>query len=784
MAQEKPIESHIPHLTSEHSQEIPQAAPEDIIKPLEDEAHDFDFWEDLKDSLPPWLDEVVGFALIIFGILSFISLFIPSEAAVAVAWADMLTALFGDGSVVVAGTLFAFGIILWLPKAGLRIKFSSVRMLAVEIAFLSTLAVLHLNHSDIELRAMARAGQGGGLIGWGLSFPFYWLMGRSLALALFGIIIGVCIIVIVGLQRRHITAFLAQYSRQLQDISSKEMQSNDESQKDDALSLYKQLVTSPNYRTQIMRIRPSRQAAEAQQLQPELDKPTDDSPGTEQPANHPGQALPDTKLLTAMELLMPAADETKRNAELIEKTLLEFDLDIRVADVQVGPTITRYAVQPHNDDGSERIRLSKIASYTRDLSLALSAKRIRLEMPIPGTNYMGIEVPNKQPGLVALRNVMESQAYLEERTKKRRALPVPLGLDVSGQPISVDLAAMPHLLIAGTTGSGKSVCTAAIAIALLMQNTPDRLKMVMLDPKMVELKRFNGIPHLLGAVETDHDRIMGVLRWCTREMERRYKLLEKHGGRSIDGYNRRQKASRKDGEALPYIVILVDEVGDLMLSNPEETEKSITRLAQMARAVGMHMVVATQRPSTDVITGVIKANFPSRIAFSVASGMDSRVILDKIGAENLLGKGDMLYLSSDAAEPRRIQGCHVSDEDVRNVVRHWRDEQMKAGRADVSHSGPWQPELARHQFLAETDPKLEEVIQLVVDAQEASASMIQRRLGLGYPRAARIMDTLEELGVVGEAAGGGRVRKVIIPRGQQDPFKLVLDRHLNNETNT
>lgn len=786
MAQEKSIESQIPHLTSEQSQETPQATPEDIIKPLEDEEQDFDFWEDLKDSLPPWLDEVVGFALVIFGILSFISLFIPSEAAVAVAWADMLTTLFGDGSAVVAGTLFAFGIILWLPKAGLRIKFSSVRMLAVEIAFLSTLAVLHLNHSDVELRAMARAGQGGGLIGWGLSFPFYWLLGRSLALVIFGIIIGVCIVVIVGVQRRHLIAFLTECSRQLQNHSSREAQSSDESQKDDALKLYKQLVASPNYRTRIMRIRPSPQAAENQPregLQPEIGTPTDGSPAAEQPANNFSQTLPDMNLLTAIELLMPAESETKHNVELIEKTLLEFDLDIRVADVQVGPTITRYAVQPHNDDGSERIRLSKIASYTRDLSLALSAKRLRLEMPIPGTNYMGIEVPNKQPGLVALRNVMESQAYLDDRAKKRRALYVPLGLDVSGQPISIDLAAMPHLLIAGTTGAGKSVCTAAIATALLMQNTPDRLKMVMLDPKMVELKRFNGIPHLLGVVETDYERIMGALRWCTREMEQRYKLLEKHSARNIDIYNRQQRAARKDSEVLPYIVILVDEIGDLMLHNPEETERSIARLAQMARAVGMHMAVATQRPSTDVITGVIKANFPSRIAFSVASGIDSRVILDKIGAENLLGKGDMLYLSPDAAEPRRIQGCYVSDEDVSNVVRHWRDGPMKAGLADVDLGGPWGPELARHQFLAETDDKLEEVIQLVVDAQEASASMIQRRLGLGYPRAARIMDILEELGVVGEAAGGGRVRKVIIPKGQQDPFKLVLDRYLNSEAN-
>ena len=782
MAQDKSIESQIPHRTPESnresSQETPQATPEDIIKPLDGELQDFDFWQDLKDSLPPWLDEVVGFALVIFGILSFISLFIPSEAAVAVAWADMLTALFGDGSVGVAGALFAFGIILWLPKVGLRIKLSSTRLLAIEIAFLAALAVFHLNHGDIELRAMARAGQGGGLIGWGLSFPFYWLLGRALTLALFGIIIAICIVAAVGLQRRHITAFLNQTSRQLQDHSEKAMQPDAESQQNSARDLYKQLVASPNYRTQIMRIRASPAAsspADQQESQPEPESTEDREPGAIDQQDEQEIRLPDTALLTAVDLLMPSQDEINHNVEQIEKTLHEFDLDIHVVDVQVGPTVTRYAIRPYKDDETERTRLSKIASYADDLSLALSAERLRMETPIAGTNYMGIEVPNKQPGAVALRNVMESSTYLEMKAKKDAPLLVPLGRGVAGQPVAIDLAAMPHLLIAGTTGAGKSVCTAAIALALLMQNTPDRLKLVMLDPKRVELTRFNGIPHLLGPVETDNERIAGVLRWCTREMERRYKLLEKQAARSIEAYNQHGQ----NGEAMPCIVIIVDEIGDLMLSHPEATEKSITRLAQMARAVGMHMVIATQRPSTDVITGLIKANFPSRIALSVTSGVDSRVILDQTGAENLLGRGDMLFLSADSAKPRRIQGCHVSSEDVRKVVQHWQ-RQMPKVPAETSGS-PWARGLARRQFLTETDPMLAEAIKLVVDSQEASASLIQRRLGLGYPRAGRIMDMLEELGVVGETASSGRSRQVIIPKGHPDPFKLVMERHLKNK---
>lgn len=775
MAQDKSIESQIPQRAPESSPETPQ--PEDIIKPLDGELQDFDFWQDLKDSLPPWLDEVVGFALVIFGILSFISLFIPSEAAVAVAWADMLTALFGDGSVGVAGALFAFGIVLWLPKVGLRIKLSSTRLLAIEIAFLAALAVFHLNHGDIELRAMARAGQGGGLIGWGLSFPFYWLLGRALTLALFGIIIAVCIVAAVGLQRRHITAFLNQTSRRLQDHSEKAMQPAAESQQNSARDLYKQLVASPNYRTQIMRIRAGPVASSpADQQETEPESTEDHEPAAidqQDEQNEQEFRLPDMTLLTAVDLLMPSQDEIDHNVEQIEKTLREFDLDIHVVDVQVGPTVTRYAIQPYKDDETERTRLSKIASYASDLSLALSAERLRMETPIAGTNYMGIEAPNKQPGVVALRNVMESETYLDIKAKKDAPLLVPLGRGVDGQPVAIDLAAMPHLLIAGTTGAGKSVCTAALALALLMQNKPDRLKLVMLDPKIVELTRFNGIPHLLGPVETDNERIAGVLRWCTREMERRYKLLEKQAARSIEAYNR----NSQNGDALPYIVIIVDEIGDLMLSHPDATEKSITRLAQMARAVGMHMVIATQRPSTDVITGLIKANFPSRIALSVTSGVDSRVILDQTGAENLLGRGDMLFLSADSAKPRRIQGCYVSGEDVRKVVQHW---QMPDDPAEAS---PWARGLARRQFLTETDPMLAEAIKLVVDSQEASASLIQRRLGLGYPRAGRIMDLLEELGVVGETASSGRSRQVTIPKGHPDPFKLVMERHLKNKAN-
>ncbi len=809
----------------------PAARAQDIIKPLDEAAQDFDFWEDLKASMPPWINEVVGFALIVFGILSFVSLFIASDALVAVTWADMLISLFGDGSILIAATIFALGVVLWLPKAGIRIQLSAARLLAMEIIFLSILAILHLMHSDSELRALARAGQGGGLIGWGLSYPLFWIMGRSAALSIFAALLVICVVVATGLRQRHIAALFSRFGIRLKMFSETAGQPAAPEPNAEAKTLYRKLAESPGYRTQIMRIRPNpaipleqtqgeRQAPGSSATAVERIRPATAAPApataeehsTKQPTKQPTEqtagetaetaaeasateaisrspaetsgsprwhdSLPSAECLTPADMVTPDEAEIKHKAMLIQNTLLEFDLETTVIDVQVGPTVTRYALQPHKADGSDRIRMSKIAAYAKDLSLALAAKRLRLETPVPGTNYMGIEVPNREPALVALRNVMESDGYQRQKRNNDSPLLIPLGRNVTGEPVAIDLAQMPHLLIAGATGSGKSVCMAALATALLMQYSPDQLRLVMLDPKMVELSRFDGLPHLMGPVEIEQERIIGVLAWCTREMERRYKLLEADASRDIAMYNNKRKLPEATEAPLPYLVILIDEIGDLMLKNADDTERAITRLAQMARAVGMHMVIATQRPSVNVITGLIKANFPSRIAFSVASGGDSRVIIDRPGAEDLLGSGDMLFLSADAAAPERIQGCFVSEEDSRAVVAHWRDEydkQVAAGNLPAKPVGPWERSLQRRKLLADTDPMLEDVLKLVADAGEASASLIQRRLGLGYPRAARIIDVLEELGVVGEELGGGRSRKVIIPPGQ-DPLEYVEDR--------
>lgn len=474
-------------------------------------------------------------------------------------------------------------------------------------------------------------------------------------------------------------------------------------------------------------------------------------PQAERPAS-----LPSLEVLESGRSRKVTAKEINRTAGLIEKTLSEFGLPAKVVDFRTGPAVTQYAVEPGylestGTDGAvsrSKVRVGQISSLANDLALALSASAIRIEAPVPGKAYVGIEVPNRKPELVRLRPILD-------RIPMRSTTSVALGRDVAGTPVVADLATMPHLLIAGTTGSGKSVCIAALATCLAINNHPSELKFVMIDPKRVELLRFNGLPHLMGKVETDLNRIAGILRWCTAEMDRRFKLLEKASARDIDSYNRKL-ARRKEGEPMPRMIVMIDELSDLMMLAPAQTESALVRLAQMARATGIHLVVATQRPSTDVVTGLIKANFPARIAFAVASAVDSRVILDGSGAEALLGQGDMLYLAPEAAGPVRLQGVYVSDKEVDGLMQAWREER------DVDGGAPWEEFLVRQEALEERDEVLESAIQLVRQTGEASASLLQRRLRIGYPRAARLIDELEELGVIGEAQAGGRTREVLI----------------------
>ncbi len=481
--------------------------------------------------------------------------------------------------------------------------------------------------------------------------------------------------------------------------------------------------------------------------------------------------LPPINLLTREQIEKPDPEMIRQLAEQIEVTLAEFGVPSTVTGYRIGPSITQFAVEPGfiektGIDGNitrQKIRVAQISALSRDLALALKAKRLRIEAPVPGQSFLGIEIPNSTNSVVRLRSIIESEFF----QKSSSPLTLGLGKDVSGIPVVADLARMPHLLVAGTTGSGKSVCISAMIACLIMNNSPADLRMAILDPKKVELIRFNGLPHLLGQVETTVDRMQAVLRWAVVEMESRYKLLETQKARDIDSFNR--KMQRKGMEPLPRIVVLIDEMADLMMAAPEQTEQSVVRLAQMARGVGVHLVVATQRPSTDVLTGVIKANFPARIAFTVASAIDSRVILDTSGAETLLGRGDMLFMNSDNPVPQRVQGAMVTDNEIDKLVTFWRKIIPQTDSAEAS-ACPWE-NLIINSDETSGDALVEKAVEMVRGMSKVSASLLQRRMRIGYPRAARLMDELEKLGVVGPLNPGGRERDVLVgpEDGDGDP---------------
>jgi S-DNA-T family DNA segregation ATPase FtsK/SpoIIIE len=467
-------------------------------------------------------------------------------------------------------------------------------------------------------------------------------------------------------------------------------------------------------------------------------------------------------------------DEVDRQrAHLIEETLASFGAPAKVVEINRGPTITQFGVEPgflESRNGAMRVRVSKIAALADDLALALSARRIRIQAPVPSKGYVGIEVPNEAISLVALRDVMESEAFRRLKSPVRFAL----GQDVAGNAAAADLSAMPHLLIAGTTGSGKSVCVNAVICCLLLNNTPDELRLLMVDPKRVELTGYNGIPHLLAPVVVDLERVVGALQWVAREMDQRYHKLAQSGTRNINDYNARMTlhGGAHGEKRLPYLVVIIDELADLMMLAPDETERTITRLAQLARATGIHLVIATQRPSVDVVTGLIKANFPARVAFAVASGVDSRVILDQPGAERLLGRGDMLFQAPDAPAPIRLQGAFVSDPEIQRLVDYWRAQAGVAEPAPTAYGGavdalpagiplkqmPMWEEMAPEEDL---DPLYAEAVDLVRRQGRASISMLQRRLRIGYTRAARLIETMQEKGIVGQSQPGAQSLEVL-----------------------
>lgn len=455
----------------------------------------------------------------------------------------------------------------------------------------------------------------------------------------------------------------------------------------------------------------------------------------------------------------PESGNIKENVDRIQKTLENFGIVVEMGEVHVGPTVSQYTLKP-----SEGVKLSQITALQNDLALALAAHPIRIEAPIPGKSLVGIEVPNKSIAIVALRDVLESTIFRQRKSP----LTFALGQDVAGQSFVADLAKMPHMLIAGATGSGKSVCINTSLISLLYQNSPQDLKLVLVDPKRVELSVYNDIPHLLTPVITDVQKTINALKWLVSEMDRRYEVLSMGGRRNLEGYNVDKSAE----ERLPYIVVVIDELADLMSVAAREVEAMIIRLAQMARAVGIHLILATQRPSVNVITGLIKANITTRIAFSVASVVDSRTIIDSAGAEKLLGRGDMLFISAEFSKPRRAQCAYVSDDEVMRVVEFLRQkaapqyvEDITVKHFNVSSEGV---------VLADgdiDDVLYEDAKRLIMKDQKASASFLQRRLRVGYSRAARLLDILEENGMIGPQIGS-KPREVLVTGHEAEGFDV------------
>ena len=450
-------------------------------------------------------------------------------------------------------------------------------------------------------------------------------------------------------------------------------------------------------------------------------------------------------------------------AEIIHQTLRDFDIPVEIVSIESGPTITQFGVQPlYIERGGQRrkIRVSRIASVADDLALALAAAAIRIEAPVPGQPYVGIEVPNPEKTMVGAKGILESK----QLARQGGMLPLALGRDTAGLPVVADLARAPHLLIAGATGSGKSACINGLIICLLMHHGPESLRFIMVDPKRVELPAYNRIPHIIGKVITDVEQVHGALTWLLLQMDDRYNLFRTHKVRDIASYNAFARR-RKKLESLPHLVLVVDELADLMMTAPDEIEKQLVRLAQMARATGIHLVLATQRPSTDVVTGLIKANFPSRIAFAVTSQIDSRVILDSPGAEKLLGQGDMLFMRPDNAKIQRVQGCYVNDAEIKRVVDWWEErDRVENPDGPTARVAPWVGVLDR---LDDEEELLADAIDAIRGEKTISASFVQRALRIGYPRAARLVTELESKGLVGADPGGGQGRAVLLKAGDE-----------------
>ncbi|MBE7468666.1 MAG: DNA translocase FtsK 4TM domain-containing protein [Anaerolineales bacterium] len=735
-----------------------------------------------KPSGPAIRPEVAGVGLLILAGITLLSLFTPNRSSLIAGWLNFLGLLIGWGQYVV-----------WLPLVLLAIWFfqrygaeDSQEKWEKPVGTFLLLGLLLVVFHFIEPGLNPEEFGGGGAIGWVLGELLRSALGTSGALVLLGGLFPLALILISGLSLKELWQMLRDGYYRFQDWRH-----------------FRQLNINPSTPRPRSPEAGPRLIDRVWAAGANLVKPGAESSKDDLPINVVGDDDFEGGDLAPAEALIGMADgshrwrlpqvdqifeegleleisevEIRQRVKVIEETLASFGVEVKVREINQGPSVTQFGLEPgfmatkDAKGNPRRVRVSRIVGLANDLALALSAAPIRIEAPIPGRPYVGLEVPNSATNLVTLRSLMESDRF----QRVSGPLKLALGQDVSGRAVIADLTSMPHLLIAGATGSGKSVCINAVVACLITTHTPETLRLLMIDPKMVELVNYNGIPHLLAPVVTDLEKVVGVLSWATREMERRYKLFAQESARNIVGYN--EKAAKEGKDTLPYIVLIIDELADLMMMAPDEVERTITRIAQMARATGIHMILATQRPSVDVVTGLIKANFPARIAFAVTSQIDSRVILDSPGAERLLGKGDMLYMAADSAKLQRLQGVFVSDQEMNRLVRFWRGANYSAEReprgpaqvnTDLVQRPLWEEYKAMEKGGAEgkDDELLEKAIEVVREQGKASVSLLQRRLRIGYSRAARLIDEMEQQGIIG-ADEGGKGRPVLITQADDE----------------
>jgi S-DNA-T family DNA segregation ATPase FtsK/SpoIIIE len=713
--------------------------------------------------------EITGLVLLLLAVVTLLSFFSSSPTGVGFQWYAAVRQLFGLGGFALPLVLGIFGVlILWGElKQESHLDWNDIiGWVLLFIALLSMLAVLWGQNGG-GLLGDAIASAMAGVVGKVATFVLFLVIGLIGAMMAFDISVQqiVALFTLAGLA----IGQLVRQSARRQTITIRRSGNDAAPRRRLMPAVEGEIVPATKL-----------SAGEEEEEAPEEEEHEAPLPRiighTEQRAGTLSTVVPSAGAwqLPPLDLLETSGEaeisqtEIRRQARVIEETLASFNVQARVVEVNCGPTVTQFALQPGTG-----VKVAKITALSNDLALALSASSIRIEAPVPGRPVIGIEIPNSAISLVSLREILETETFQSHKG----ALRVALGRDVSGQAVVDDLAKMPHFLIAGTTGSGKSVCINALVVSFLYQHTPDSLRFIMIDPKRVELSIFQDIPHLAFPVVTEiNGRKAGpaggeqvdalkALYWTTQEMERRYRVFAREGFRNIAGYNKAARAeSNPNLPPLPYIVFVIDELADLMMVAPDEAETMICRLAQLARATGIHLVLATQRPSVDVVTGLIKANFPSRISFAVSSSVDSRVVLDMVGAEQLLGRGDALYMAPDSAKPVRIQGSYVSDEEIERIVNFWKEQRPEEAPASpVQLSMP----LSWHEETEEpTEPEdelLPEAIALVRKHNRASAALLQRRLRVSFNRAARLIDLLEHKGVVGPEEQG-RSREVLLTK--------------------